>query len=350
MPPAQLMLAMTKAQDFKSDGQKNILLIRLKSIGDVILTLPAVHAMRKNFPYAKITFLTSKENAALMSGFREVNQAITVDRAALRSGNPMKMAGELFGLLRGLRIGKFSLVVDFQSYGETAWFTRITGAPQRWAQVHRPGRRWAYTRWIEPIPMVHPAEAHLELLRRCGLNTGDARNEFVLPEAAVNDARAWFASHQLDTTKPTIYVQPITSGPHKNWPLENYLAVARHWRSRGVQIIFGGGPSDKAALEPARQEGFAISAGVPLRVTGGLMQLSTLVLGGDTGALHLAVAQGKRVLILLHQDAPGNPIPFQHPDWVVAAPTPLAIAKIPVAEVMAATEHALSESTGSVSC
>ena len=316
--------------------QDKILLIRLKSIGDVVLTLPAVNVIRENFPSAKITFLTSKENVLLLRGFREVNEVIALDRAALRGGNPLKVAGEFLGLLKQLRAGKFSLVVDFQGYGETAWLTRLTGAPRRWGQVHRSGRRWAYTQPIEHIPAVHPAEAHLTLLKRCGLRPGKVRTEFVLPVAAVNDARAWFAEHHLDATKPTLYVQPFTSGAHKNWPLENYLAVARYWQAAGMQIILGGGPADRAALEPARGDGFAISAGVPMLVTGGLMKLSKLVLGGDTGALHLAVAEGKRVLMLLHQDTPGSPLPFQHPDWVVVAPRPVAIAEISVAEVNAA--------------
>ena len=68
---------------------ENILLIRLKAIGDVILTLPAVQAVRDNYPAAKITFFTSKENAGLLRGFREVNEVIALDRAALRSGNPL---------------------------------------------------------------------------------------------------------------------------------------------------------------------------------------------------------------------------------------------------------------------
>ncbi len=330
--------------------QGKILLIRFKSIGDVVLTLPAVNAVRENFPAAKISFLTSRENAPLLAGFREVNEVITLDRAALRSGNPLKMAGEFFELLRRLRTGKFSLVVDFQSYGETAWLTRVTGAPQRWAQVHRPARGWAFTRRIEPIRSVHPAAAHLGLLQECGLRTDKVRNEFFLPETALNAARDWFSEHRLEATRPTLYLQPLTSGPHKNWPLENYLAVARHWQERGVQIILGGGPADRVALEPARREGFLVSAGLSLLLTGGLMQLSTLVLGGDTGALHLAVAQGKRVLMLLHQNSPGSPVPFQHPDWVVAAPRPEAIAEIPVSEVNSAVARAFTESTGNVSC
>ena len=128
------------------DARENILLIRLKSIGDILFTLPAVHAVRENFPSAKITFLVSKENASLLHGFRDVNEVIAIDRAALRSGNPLKMTSEFFNLLRWLRTGVFSLVVDFQGYGETAWLARWTSAPQRWGSVYSTGRKWAYTR------------------------------------------------------------------------------------------------------------------------------------------------------------------------------------------------------------
>jgi ADP-heptose:LPS heptosyltransferase len=67
------------------------------------LPLPAVNAIRDNFPTAKITFLASKENAPLLAGFREVNEVIPLDRTALRSGNPLKVVPMFFGLLRLLR-------------------------------------------------------------------------------------------------------------------------------------------------------------------------------------------------------------------------------------------------------
>jgi ADP-heptose:LPS heptosyltransferase len=320
---------------------QSILIIRLTAIGDVVLTLPAVAALRQNFPAAKICFLTTKENAPLLRGFREVDETITLDRAAFRSGNPFRMGGELVQLLHRLRAGKFSLAVDLHGNGESAWLTRFSGAPERWRRVHGGERGWAYTRLPKTGPRVHPATAHLRMLEQCGLKIGAVSNEYVLPDSALNDARAWFATHRLNATKPTLYVQPFTSALHKNWPLENYLAVARHWQAAGLQIILGGGPGDQAALEPARREGFAVSAGVPLLVTGGLLKLSVLVLGGDTGALHLAVAQGRRVLMLMHRVTPGCPVPFQHPDWVVVAPRPDAIAEISMAEVIAAGTAAL---------
>ena len=328
---------------------QNILLIRLKSIGDVILTLPAVQAVREKYPSAKITFLTSGENAVLLRGFKVVDEVIVLDRQALRSGNPLRVLSAFSGLLRRLRAGKFSLVADFQGYGETAWLTRLTGAPERWGRPAKPGRQWAYTRALTEMARCHAAAGHLELLRHGGLAIGAVCNEFHLPADALEAARGFFADHRLNADRPTLYIQPFTSGAHKNWPLENYLTVARHWRSQGVQIILGGGPADRAALAPAQAEGFVNSAGVPLLVTGGLMFLSTLVLGGDTGALHLAVAMNRRVIMLMHEVIPGSPIPFQHPDWVVKAPRPVAITEITLEEVNAAVALALGALSSAIS-
>jgi hypothetical protein len=324
----------------KMETPTHILVIRLTAMGDVVLTLPAVALLRQNFPTAKITFLTTKENAELLHGFRDVDETIAIDRAVLRGKNLFRTTIEVLRLIRQLRAGKFSLAVDLQANGESGWLTRLTGARQRWGFVKKASRRWAYTKSAGHF-RLHPAASHLHLLEQSGLKPGAVCNEFTLPETAVNAARAWFAAQRLDAEKPTLYVQPFTSAAHKNWPLENYLAVARHWRSQGVQIILGGGPGDRAALEPARQAGFAVSAGVSLLVTGGLMQSSTLILGGDTGALHLAVAQGKRVLMLMHQTTRSCPVPFQHPDWVVVAPRSATITEISVAEVIAACQAGL---------
>ena len=67
------------------------------------------------------------------------------------------------------------------------------------------------------------------------------------------------------------------------------VALAGYWRARGWQVVFGGGPGDLTALEPARAEGFTVLAGQPRMTAAGLIKLSTVVVGGDTGFLHLAV-------------------------------------------------------------
>lgn len=323
-------------------ANRNILLVRLKSMGDVLFTLPAVHVIREAFPRAKITFLVSKENAPLLEGFRDVDAMLALDRARLKSGNPFGAIVETVSLLRRLRQEKFSLAVDFHGFVETALLTWWSGAPQRWGSVYNKGRRWAYTRGVTRDYGLHPVEWNLFLLRQCGLEPGTVRNEFVLPDNALDEARRLFAAHKLAPDRPALFIQPFTSSPHKNWPLEKYLALAAHWRSRGLQIIFGGGPAERATLEPARAAGFPVSAGAPLLVSAGLMKLSTLVLGGDTGLLHLAVAMSKRVLMIMDSTRPGCCCPFQHADWTTAPAAGQPVSSIATEAVSAACEKALA--------
>jgi len=328
----------------------NILLIRLKAIGDVVLTLPAVHALRENFPAAKITFLTSKENVPLLAGFRDVNEVIALDRKLLRTGNPLTVVPELFRLLCRLRGGKFDLVVDFQGYGETAWLARLTGAPQRWGSVYGRGRKWAYTHGIPRDNQIQIADFNLSLLRQCGLEIGVVQNEFFLPAAARAAAAKFFTEQQLDLRKPTLFIQAFTSSPSKNWPLENFLKLAAHFRDAGVQIIFGGGPGDVAALEPARAAGFVVAAGVPLLTSAGLVQLSTVVLGGVTGLLHLAVAQKKRIVMLVGFAATEPAFPYECKAWAVTPVDGLEATHIKLEPVIAACAQALSEANGNDAC
>lgn len=327
------------------DDRENILLIRLKSIGDVIFTLPAVHVVRENFPDAKLHFLVSKEHAPILRGFADVDEIIPLDRAVYRSKNFTTASVETFKLLRELRGKKISRVIDFQGYAETEMLSWWSGAPERWGNVYHFPRGWTYTRVSPRDWQLHPAEWNLQLLRDCGLRVGVIRNEYVLPDNALADAKLFFTGNDLDLAKPTLFIQPFTSNPKKNWPLENYLELAWHFRSKGLQIIFGGGPDERQKLEPARDAGFVVAAGTPLLVSAGLMKLSTVIIGADTGLLHLAVAMGKRVVMLMRSVSPGKPHPFQHPDWTIATAVGQPLSNIEVDSVIAAGGRMLSGGT-----
>ena len=71
------------------------------------------------------------------------------------------------------------------------------------------------------------------------------------------------------------------------------------------------------------------------------MKLSSVILGGDTGFLHLAVALGKRVVMLMKPAGPGTAVPFGHPDWVVAPRRDLPLASVDEEAVIQAAALAL---------
>ena len=196
---------------------------------------------------------------------------------------------------------------------------------------------------VKRDPGIHPAAGFLALLEAGGMRSAAIRNQFSLPGNAAKEAQRLFLDRGLDPARPTLFVQPFTSAPHKDWPLERYLAVAGFWRRRRWQVLFGGGPTEQAALEPVRQAGFPVSAGAPLLVTAGLMKQSTLVLGGDTGLLHLAVAMDKRVVMILSSNMPGSSHPFQHPDWTIIPASGRAVDTISPDGVNEACDRAIAE-------
>jgi ADP-heptose:LPS heptosyltransferase len=314
-------------------SKKKILIIRLKSIGDVLFTLPAVHAVRKNFPDARITYLVCKSNALLIKGFPDVDEIVTIDRNAMKK--PLKVLPEFTKLMHQIRRGKFTHVIDLQGYGETAWLTRLTGAENRWGSVYSQGRKWVYTRGVMRDDTIHPADWNLKLLKDCGLDISHPENDFQVPEEELNTARDLYQQHGLNPENPTLFLQPFTSAAYKNWPFEKYLAVAEYWSARGVQILFCGGPADLPRLEAATENGYAVIAAKPLLVTAGLIKLASLVIGGDTGILHLAAALEKPCRIL-RTGAVGKTFPYQHEDWTLAPAEDNVLADIPVSDVVAA--------------
>jgi len=324
---------------------ENILLIRLKSIGDILFTLPAVHAVRKNFPDARLHFLVSKEHAALLGGFADIDEVMALDRGVYRKGGPGSAIQATFRLLRDLRRKQFTHVIDFQGYAETEMLSYWTGAPERWGNLYQAGgmRGWTYTRTSRRDRRHHPAEWNLKLLRDGGLSLGEIANRFVLPAGALQDTKRFFDANGLAPARPTLYLQPFTSNLAKNWPLEQYRSLAAYWRDRGVQVIFSGGPADKPALEPMRAEGFVVAAGVPRLTDMALMKLSTVIVGGDTGFLHLAVALDKRVVMLIRRRGADTPVPFQHPDWAVETSPGGLIKEITYDRVREAVTLAFSE-------
>ncbi len=316
---------------------KEILVIRWKSIGDVAFTLPAVNHLRAHHPDARITFLVSRENRFVVEAFPGIDEIWTIDRALFRGSGVLKGLANIARLIGQIRSRRFSLVVDLQGYGETAALTRWSGAPERWGCARRGWRRNAFTRNYAENQHLHPAERHVRMLETFGIQPGPIRNRLSLSETRLSEARAFLQRAQIHPDgSPIVYFQPCTSAAEKNWPIDRYIAVASHLRSQGAQIIFGGGPADQSMFTAARAAGFAVTDGLPAATSLALLSLVQLVVGGDTGFLHLAVAVGTRVVMVARR----GPLPLGHPEWALIAPD-ARIETLTVPDVIARATEAL---------
>src|SRR5207253_11522702 len=133
----------------------------------------------------------------------------------------------------------------------TEFLSWWSGAPERLGNVYKPLRGWTYTHGISRDDKLQIADGNLSLLRQGGFRMNSVRNEYILPEDALIEAKRFFIANNLNENKATLFIQPFTSSPNKNWPMENFMELAQYFRSQGIQIIFGGGLAERAAFEIA---------------------------------------------------------------------------------------------------
>ena len=158
---------------------RNILVIDFGQLGDVVLSLPALRAVRKKFPRARITVAVGKPGAEViqLSGF--ANETLVVDRVGLRDGFKPLSVLRLFKLVQEVRKQEFDFVIDLHSLSETNLLGFLSGAPQR-LYARRPGRSLDYLSNFRPRPPVetdhrtrHLIDRYLDVLIPLGVEQAD---------------------------------------------------------------------------------------------------------------------------------------------------------------------------------
>lgn len=334
-------------------GVGRILVIRFKAIGDVQFAMPAVQALRAQWPGAAVDFLTRQSMVPLVECFPGVRQVIGLDRGEVGWNRPFRTVKALLALVRRLRSARYDLVVDLHGLGESAWLGRLTGASQRWGSGHS-AIRPLFTRFESTVAkpgMVfaadvggvrewHPVDWHLELLRRGGVEIPPRFDPLSVPAEADGMALRFLQEAGLAGGCPILFIQPFSSTERKDWPLERFLALAARWRARGRAVVFGGGPGDGPRLASVRDAGHPVAAGLPLLAMVALMRRCAVVFGSDSGPLHVAHAAGARVCVLRGH---GNVPPWGHPDRAVTAAGDDRVRTIPVEAAEACVERLFGE-------
>lgn len=269
---------------------RSVLVIRHRAGGDLLLTTPALRALRAGLPGARVTVLAARGMGALLEGNPDVDRVIEFDRRSFRS-----QAGLYGRLVRG----GYDLVLDLVSNPRTAFMTRLTRAPLR-AGYDIPGRRGAYTIRVprEPLatggrPLLRYApEAALDVIRALGLTPlGTALSFAVAPEAR-GRIDAWL--ERANATPPLLGCLPTGSWPAKTWAPERFAAAMDALADAGT-ILWLWGPGERERVEAARALMSRPSLLAPptgWQELGALLQRCALLVGNDSGPKHLAAALG----------------------------------------------------------
>jgi lipopolysaccharide heptosyltransferase I len=287
--------------------------VRLSALGDVIHTIPAVVALRER--YSEVAWAVEAPYAELV----EIVAGVRAIPVSLKKWSWAKIAEARRGV-RG-----FDVAIDFQGLVKSALLARASGARERigFASefVREKPAAWLMNRRVAIDSSRHVVEWNLQL---AGVDE--------LPR--VDFAR--FADGSVDA-RGSVVLLPGAGRAEKLWPIENFRSVARHFGDRAL-AVWGRGEGERA-----RAIGCRVAPPTRLRELAQVVRDASVVLGGDTGPLHLAAALETPVVGLYGPTSPRRNGPYAQLERCISTfDTTKAMEDIAPAEVIAMIEQVLA--------
>ncbi len=297
----------------------NILVIDFGQLGDVVLSLPALHALRERFPRARITVAVGKSCAPVVEMSSYADRTLAVDRVGLRDGPKAISIWKIVQFVKQVRREQFDFVIDLHSLSETNILGFLSGAPKR-LYARRPNRSLDFLANFDARPAVenperHAVDRYLDVLAPLGVK--DAERVPRLRTRAEDDAAVerLLRKERADAGSPLVGLFPGAGHPSRRWPLERFAELADSFvRNDGVRVIIFAGPEEQPLIKEFRAKfppGAIIFDKLTLpQLASALARLSVFV-SNDTGPMHIAAAVGTSVTLLLDRRAPASYIPVE---------------------------------------
>lgn len=288
----------------------NILIIRLSSLGDVLMSVPAVRALRERFPDAHISWLAEGSVTGILAHQDFIDEVIFFPRAALtrhlRKGHLSTTAYILGDFLKSLRKREYDWIVDLHGIAKSVGLMMIARGKRRIGFGKTFAKDMSHIFYQEHVngfqKRIHKVERNMLAARHLGW--ADASP---IPEAPLlvhENARTYIddflRSH--DIRPPLFAVNPFASkdSAFKRWPLERYadlIGRIRRERMGSVVIIWGPGEREEAQrLVALVGDNALLACQTDIAQLYALLARSSVYIGGDTGTTHLASAANVPVL------------------------------------------------------
>lgn len=281
---------MTNVLDRLPSGAR-VAIIRLRSLGDCVLTTPALSLLKQARPDLQVAVVVEEAFAPVFAGNPDVDQILGPNSGSVSRFRP-QLALNLHGGATSVRL------MLAAASGVRAGFGHFRFQPMYNVRIPRAQEI------LEIERKVHTAEH----LASAMFYLGVPRNE--IPRArlfAVPSARP----------RPYAVLHPFASTPDKTWPRDNFLAVAEHLdRHLGIEPLFIAGPGEDLSDFSA----YACFQGAPLEEVKSLLAGATLFVGNDSGPAHMAAAFGRPVVVLWGSSDLDNWRPWRTENAVLTNP------------------------------
>ena len=302
---------------------RDVLCVRLDTIGDVLMTTPAIRALRDARPGRRITLLTSRAGAAAGALVPEVDSVIVYDAPWLKATPSRTDSRHEYAMAELLRERGFHGVVIFTTFSQSALpsalLCHLADIPLRLAHARENPYQLLTTRVAESEPehgIRHEVERQLDLVAAVGCPATDRRLSLRVPPDDRARVHALLASLGVGDDRPWLVVHPGASAPSRRYPAEMFAeAVACVVARTGATVVVTGDASEEELATRVcagiADESHVLAGVLTLGELSALIADAPLLLTNNTGPAHIAAAVGTPVVDMY---ALTNP---QHTPWMV---------------------------------
>ena len=337
-----------------------VLVVRLRSIGDTVLTTPSLIALRRLLPQARIDVLLEDWVAPVLEGFEDIDRVVTFKRNSVRARARVA---------RELRAAHYEVVYNLHGGTTATLLTRATGAKHRVGYAH-----YQYSRLHNHLApsstqlwgqsKLHSVEQQLALIGWTGVPVSDRppTRLAVVPDAAASITEK-LGSAGFDATGPLAVIHPAAAFDTKQWAVEKFARIAEELAGRGLATVAIAAPMETAIVAALKKDSQVPIIGLTnlsLPEVTALMSRARLFVGNDSGIAHIATAAGAPSVVIfgssnvthwrpwttganeiVREEMPCQPC---HGYFCAEFERPECIIRVPVQRVAGAIDRVLRES------
>jgi ADP-heptose:LPS heptosyltransferase len=299
---------------------RNILVIDFGQLGDVVLSLPALRAIREKFPRARITVAVGKPGAPVIELSGYADATIPVDRVALRDGPKPWAILRIIKLVQEVRSKEFDFVIDLHSLSETNLLGFFSGAGHR-LYARRPGRSLDFLSKFHERPPVeddgakHAVDRYLDVLAPLGIRNASRKPRLHARTEDHGAVEAMLKKAKANAGVPLVGLFPGAGHPSRRWPLARFNELADMFtRNDEVRILVFAGPEERdmvAEVKASFPRSTVLFDKLTIPQLAAAMSRLSVLISNDTGPMHIAAAVGTNVVLLLDRRAPRTFLPVE---------------------------------------
>ncbi|WP_155970510.1 putative lipopolysaccharide heptosyltransferase III [Nitrospira japonica] len=280
---------------------RNILVIKLRYLGDVLLATPTLEALKAAYPSARLTVVVNRGTEAMLAGNPHADEVLPLERGSILSQ---------WRFLRELRRRRFDWVIDLTDADRSAWLSRMTGAPVRIGFNKEDRLRGhCYTEVVAGDPQSHRVERDLASLAPLHVPVAGRTPRLWLTPEEERRAADVLSRERVEGAKPLVMLQPGARYWFKAWPWERFAALAdRLAEQYGYQVLIGGNQQEFELAEricgAVANRPINLAGRADMRTYAAILKRASLFVGNDSGAMHVAAAVGTPVVALFGPSDP----------------------------------------------